>query len=64
MIEINGETKELRADSVITSIGYFADTPFGKNSSKHVHVIGDADKGANLRNAVWAANDLAVKLSK
>ena len=64
LVEANGKTVELPADTVITSIGYTAGTPFEKIRGKHVHVIGDADKVANLRNAVWAANDLAVKLSK
>ena len=28
----------------------------------YVHIIGDADKIANLMKAVWDANDLAVEL--
>lgn len=64
VIQKDGETLELPADSVITSIGYVAGTPFGEVANKRIHVIGDAGKVSNLRSAVWAANDLAVKLSK
>ena len=58
---------ELPADTVICSIGYEAGTPFDGQpgaDSKRVHVMGDAAKVGNLKTAIWAADDLAVELSK
>ena len=56
----DGETKELRADSVILSVGYNP-APLAK-SSKHVHVIGDAAGVGNLRTVIWGAWDVAMKI--
>ena len=55
---------QLTADSVIVSIGYAAGNPFVEKEQKHVHILGDADHVANLKAAIWAANDLAIQLSK
>ena len=55
-----GETKELRADSVILSVGYNP-APIAKKS-KHVHVIGDAQNVGNLRTVIWGAWDVAMKI--
>ena len=58
-------TLELPADTVITSIGYEAGSPFeGAEGAHegHVHVLGDAAKVGNLKSAIWAANDLVVGL--
>ena len=55
-------TKELKANSVITSAGYIAGTAFGKELPAHVHVIGDADKVGNLEHAIWQAYDVAQHL--
>lgn len=56
----NGERKEIKADDVIVSIGYIP-TPLAK-PSKHVHVIGDANKVGNLRTVVWQAWKVAQKI--
>ena len=42
------------------TVGYLTGAPF--EAGEHVHIIGDADKVANLMKAVWDANDLAVEL--
>ncbi len=59
----DGTREEIPANSVIVSMGYTSGHPFVGQESEHVHVIGDADKVGNLRKAIWAANDLVVKLS-
>ena len=64
VVEKNGQAEEIPADSVIVSIGYIAGKPFVEKKQKHVHILGDADHVANLKAAIWAANDLAIKLSK
>ena len=64
VVEKNGQTEEIPADSVIVSIGYMAGNPFVEKKQKHVHILGDADYVANLKAAIWSANDLAIKLSK
>jgi len=64
VVEKNGQTEEIPADSVIVSIGYMAGNPFVEKKQKHIHILGDADHVANLKAAIWAANDLAINLSK
>ena len=60
MKDKKGETFEVKADSVILSVGY-RPTPLAEKS-KHVHVIGDAAKVGNLRTVIWGAWDVAMKL--
>jgi len=56
----DGNTFDIDTDSVILSIGYNP-APVAKKS-KHVHVIGDACKVGNLRNVIWQAWDVVMKL--
>ena len=56
----NGEELVIPADSVIMSTGY-RPAPLTKKS-RHVHVIGDADKVGNLRTVIWQAWDVCMKL--
>ncbi len=56
----DGKTETIAADSVILSVGY-KPTPLAQKS-KHVHVIGDAQKVGNLRTVIWGAWDIAMKL--
>ncbi len=60
----DGTAEDIKADLVISSIGYVGGTPFDIAKAKNVHVIGDASKVSNLMNSIWSANDLAIKLSK
>ena len=55
-----GKTSEVKADSVIMSVGYNP-APLCKKS-KHVHVIGDAQAVGNLRTVIWGAWDVAMKI--
>ncbi len=50
----------LPADTVIMSVGYHP-TPLIPEG-KHVHLIGDCKKVANVRAAIWGAWDVAMKL--
>lgn len=56
----DGNEFKIDADSVIMSVGYIP-TPLAE-SSKKVHVIGDAAKVGNLRTVIWGAWDVAMKL--
>jgi len=57
-----GEDKTLEMDDCIVSIGYEKGIPFkSEDTGKHVYTIGDADKVANLMNAIWSANDLVIE---
>ena len=56
----DGTKQEVKADSVILSIGYNP-APVAK-AGKHVHVIGDAYSVGNLRTVIWRAWDVATKL--
>ena len=55
-----GKTFEIKADTVILSTGYRPAPLFEK--SKHVHIIGDAQKVGNLRTVIWGAWDVAMKI--
>lgn len=56
----DGKTKDIKADSVILSVGYKS-APIAEKS-KHVHIVGDASKVGNLRTVIWGAWDVAMKL--
>ncbi len=56
----DGKQFNIESDSVIASVGY-KPAPIAKKS-KHIHVIGDADKVGNLRTVIWQAWDTAMKL--
>ena len=56
----NGEELNLPCDSVIMSTGY-KPAPLVQKS-RHVHVIGDANKVGNLRTVIWQAWDVCMKL--
>lgn len=56
----DGKTKNIKADSVILSVGYKS-APIAEKS-KHVHIVGDASKVGNLRTVIWGAWDVAMKL--
>ena len=55
-----GKTFEIKADTVILSTGYRPAPLIEK--SKHVHIIGDAQKVGNLRTVIWGAWDVAMKI--
>ncbi|MBQ1263552.1 MAG: FAD-dependent oxidoreductase, partial [Oscillospiraceae bacterium] len=55
----DGKTFEIEGDSVVMSVGYNP-APIAKGS-KHIHVIGDADKVGNLRTVIWGAWDACMK---
>jgi len=56
----SGKTFNVKADSVILSVGYNP-APVAEKA-KHVHVIGDAAKVGNLRSVIWGAWDVCMKL--
>ena len=56
----NGETFEIKADSVIMSVGYNP-SPLAQKK-KHVHIVGDADSVGNLRTVIWGAWDKCMKI--
>lgn len=62
VLETKDGEVEVAVDSVITSIGYIAGSPFDDKVGEHVHIIGDAAKVGNLKSVIWGANDLVVKL--
>ena len=55
-----GKTSELKADSVILSVGY-TPAPVAEKA-KNVHIIGDAKAVGNLRSVIWNAWDVAMKI--
>lgn len=59
-----GKRVDIPCDTVVVSVGYSAGTPLAdaKKHPKNVHILGDADYVANLKNAIWSANDLVLRL--
>ena len=60
IIEKDGKQITIKTDSTIRAVGY-RPNPLTK-SSKHVHVIGDAEKVGNLRTVIWRAWEVAEKI--
>ena len=56
----DGSEETIPADSVIVSVGYTPAPLAGK--SRHVRIVGDADKVGNLRTVVWKAWKTALKI--
>jgi len=56
----NGKETEIKADSVILSVGY-RPAPLAPKA-KNVHIIGDASKVGNLRTVIWQAWNVAMKI--
>ncbi len=56
----DGNTSEIKADSVILSVGYIP-APIAEKK-KNVHIIGDAKAIGNLRTVIWNAWDVCMKL--
>lgn len=56
----DGKEFEIKADSVITSVGYIP-TPLAEEKKK-VHLVGDCLKIGNLRTVIWRAWDIAMKI--
>ncbi|MFA5422144.1 MAG: FAD-dependent oxidoreductase [Bacilli bacterium] len=59
-IDKDGEIVNIKADSVIMSIG-FTPTPVAKESSK-VQLVGDCLSVGNLRSVIWRAWDVGMRL--
>lgn len=60
IIDKDNKTTTIKADDVITCIGYNP-APLSSNGKK-VHIVGDAYKVGNLRTVIWRAWDVATKL--
>ena len=60
IVDKNGEQHKIKADSVITAIGYNP-APLVK-PAKNIHIVGDALKVGNLRTVVWRAWEIAEKI--
>jgi 2-enoate reductase len=55
-----GKASEIKADSVVLSVGY-KPAPIAEKK-KNVHIIGDANAVGNLRTVIWGAWDVCTKL--
>ncbi len=56
----NGKRTAIKADNVISAIGYNPN-PLAKKG-RHIHIVGDAQKVGNLRTVVWRAWEVAEKI--
>ena len=55
-----GTSFDVPCDTVILSVGYMPN-PLAP-ASRHVHIVGDAQKVGNLRTVIWRAWDVCMKL--
>ena len=65
MVEVNGEKRELHADSVILAVGYSSESSLYnelKYEFSDIHVIGDARRVANIVYAIWDAFEVAKSI--
>ncbi len=60
VVDKNGIECKIAADSVILSTGYRS-APIAEKS-RHVHILGDAQKVGNLRTVIWGVWDKCMKL--
>jgi len=60
LVDKDGNSFEVNADSVILSTGYKPNPVTSK--SKNVHIVGDCNKVGNLRTVIWQAWDVAMKI--
>lgn len=62
LIESKAGVSEAEIDNVIVSIGYSPNVPFEYGKLENVHILGDANKVGNLKDAIWKADDLALEI--
>ena len=61
IVDKQGNEKEIKVDSIISSIGYNPH-PLDTNNLKKTYLVGDCLKIGNLRTVIWNAWDVAMKL--
>lgn len=62
MVEVNGEKREIHADSIVLAIGYSSESSLYNELEyefSDIHVIGDARRVANIMYAIWDAFEVA-----
>lgn len=65
LVDVNGNSQEIAADSVVLAVGYSSVTSLYeelKNEISEVHLIGDARKVANIMYAIWDAYEVAANI--
>ena len=59
IVDKDGKEVEVRAESVISSVGY---VPSPLKSSRKAHLVGDCLSVGNLRSVIWRAYEVAMKI--
>ena len=57
-----GETWKEECDCVVNGLGYAPNDRFASIRNKHLHRIGTCVKWGNLRDVIWSAWDIAMKI--
>lgn len=60
VIEKDEQEILIPTDTVIASIGYISGSDLVQESNTHIHIIGDAAEVANVKKAIWDANDIVL----
>ena len=64
-MKVDGEERELEADSVVSAIGYVRDSEMWEAITEvnvPKNILGDARKISNIQYAIWDAYEVASKL--
>lgn len=65
LVKVDGEERELEADSVVSAIGYVRDSEMWEaitDVNVPKNILGDARKISNIQYAIWDAYEVASKL--
>lgn len=65
LIDVNGTTREIEADSVVLAVGYSSQDSLYeelKYEIADIHLVGDARKVANIMYAIWDAYEVASNI--
>ncbi|WP_026884027.1 FAD-dependent oxidoreductase [Clostridium akagii] len=65
LIEANGSTTEIKADSIVLAVGYTSENNLYKeleSEALDIHILGDARKVSNIMYAIWDAYEVASNI--
>ncbi len=57
-----GDAFKVECDSVVNGLGFVPKTMFQSKKSLHIHKVGTCVKWGNLRNVIWGAWDVCMKI--
>ncbi len=62
IIDQKGKSQKIACDTVISAVGYEPRTALAREEKPHLHFIGDVKTVGNIKSAIYAANELVLKI--